>query len=314
MRAFTLDSFEATPSLREDLPVPDLGEGEVLVRIHASSVNPVDAYTAMGALKGMIEYEFPVILGRDLAGVVERIGAGVIRYAVGDEVFGWAAKPVLHDGTYADYIALPADQFTAPKPASVDFVAAATVPLAASTASIALDALNLAHGDRVLVVGATGGVGSFFVQLAADRGAQVIATGLAQDEAYLRDLGAAEIVERGEDVAAAVRQRHPDGVDALFDLVSREPADFAALAAAVKPAGRAASALGAAGSDLPGGITASNVMNASQPARLQQLAGLIDAGTLRSPVQRTYPLAQVGEAFADLQGQHTQGKLAITIA
>ena len=229
MRAFTLDSFEATPGLRDDLPVPELGEGDVLVRIHASSVNPVDAYTAMGALKGMMEYEFPVILGRDLAGVIERVGAGVTRYAVGDEVFGWVAKTVLHDGTYADYIALPADQFTATKPASIDFVAAAAVPLAACTASIALDALNLAQGDRVLVVGATGGVGSFFVQLAADRGAHVIATALAQDEAYLRDLGAAETVQRGDDVAAAVRQRHGDGVDALFDLVSREPADFAAL-------------------------------------------------------------------------------------
>jgi D-arabinose 1-dehydrogenase-like Zn-dependent alcohol dehydrogenase len=101
MRAFTLDSFEATPGVREDLPVPELGEGDVLVRVHASSVNPVDAYTAMGALKGMMEYEFPVILGRDLAGVIERVGAGVTRYAVGDEVFGWVAKTVLHDGTYA---------------------------------------------------------------------------------------------------------------------------------------------------------------------------------------------------------------------
>jgi NADPH:quinone reductase-like Zn-dependent oxidoreductase len=91
MRAFTLDSFEATPGLREDLPVPAVGEADVLVRIHASSVNPVDAYTAMGALKGMIEYEFPVILGRDLAGVIEGVGAGVTRYAVGEEVFGWVA-------------------------------------------------------------------------------------------------------------------------------------------------------------------------------------------------------------------------------
>lgn len=188
------------------------------------------------------------------------------------------------------------------------------MPLAASTASIALDALNLAQGDRGLVAGATGGVGSFFVQLAAGRGAHVIATALAQDEAYLRDLGAAETVQRGGDVAAAVRERYGDDVDGLLDLVSREPADFAALAAAVRSGGRAASALGAAGSDLPGGITATNVMNASEPARLRQLAGLIDAGTLRVPVQRRYSLARVGEAFADLQGQHTQGKLAITIA
>jgi len=314
MRAFILDSFESTPGVRDDVPVPAIGDHDVLVRIHASSINPVDAFTAMGALRGMVEYRFPVILGRDLAGVIEQVGSNVSRYRVGDEVFGWLSKPALQEGTYADYIALPEDEFTAPKPASVDFTEAAAVPLAAGTALFALEALALEESDRVLVVGASGGVGSFFVQLAAGRGAHVIATALPEDETFLRDLGAAETVDRSEDVPAVVRERNPDGVAALLDLVNREPAGFAANASVVKAGGRAASTLGAAGDGVPDGVSATNVMNASELARFEQLAELIDTGKLRVPIQRSYPLEQVGEAFADLQTQHTQGKLAITIA
>src|SRR4051794_40053210 len=111
MRAFTLESFGAPPGLRDDVPVPEIGDHDVLIRIHASSINPVDAFAAMGALRGMVEYRFPVILGRDLAGTVDQDGAGVSRYQVGDEVFGWISTPALHEGTYADYIALPEDKF-----------------------------------------------------------------------------------------------------------------------------------------------------------------------------------------------------------
>ena len=313
MRAFTLESFEATPSLRDDVPVPELGEHDVLIRIHASSINPVDAFTAMGALKGMLEYQFPVILGRDLAGTVEQVGADVSRSQVGDEVFGWISTPALHEGTWADYIALPADQFTARKPASIDFSHAAATPLAAGTALFALDALQLTDGDRVLVVGASGGVGSFFVQLAANLGAHVIATALPEDETYLRGLGAAETIDRTADVPAAVRERHPDGINALLDLVNRDPAAFVANTSILKQGGRAASTLGAAGDEPPSQVSASNVMNLSEPARFEQLARLIDTGKLRVPIQREYPLEQTADALNDLQNQHTQGKLAIAI-
>jgi NADPH:quinone reductase len=100
MRAFTLDGFESTPRLRDDLPAPGAGAGELIVRVHASSVNPVDAAIASG-LKGMAEYEFPVTLGRDFAGVVEEPGSGVTRHDVGDEVFGFVlhANPAVHDGS-----------------------------------------------------------------------------------------------------------------------------------------------------------------------------------------------------------------------
>ena len=179
MRAFTLDSFDSPPGLREDLPTPEVGPGQLLVRVRASSVNPVDAFIAGGVLKGMVEHEFPVVLGRDYAGVVEQAGLAVTGYAVGDEVFGFLphAGPEVHDGTWAELILVSQDRSVARRPASADPAAAGAAPLAAITAPAAYDALDLGKGATVLVVGASGGVGSFAVQLAAAAGATVLAPG-----------------------------------------------------------------------------------------------------------------------------------------
>lgn len=139
------------------------------------------------------------------------------------------------------------------------------------------------------------------------------APGRAGHLPYLRDLDAGETIDRTTDVTAAIRERHPDGINALLDLVNRDPATFAANTAVLTAGSRAASALGAAGGDLPSRVSTKNVMNASEPARFEQLARLIDSGKLRVPIQRTYPLEQTGDALNDLQNHHTQGKLAIAI-
>ena len=127
MRAITLESFDSSPALHE-VPTPQIAPNEVLVRVHASSINGFDVAVASGMLQGMMEYQFPVTIGRDLAGVVEQVGSEVSRYRVGDEVFGFLAKPVLHDGTWAEYVASPEDTFIAPKPMSLDFLEAAALP------------------------------------------------------------------------------------------------------------------------------------------------------------------------------------------
>src|SRR5215204_1003159 len=193
MRAIVLESFESSPALRE-VPTPQIAPNELLVRVRASSVNPVDGAIAAGMMSTMVEHEFPVVLGRDYAGVVEQAGSDVTRYAQGDEVYGFlpAANPTVHDGTWAELIVVPEDNLVARKPAGVDMAAAGASPLAAITAMTALDALGVSEGDTVLVVGANGGVGSFAVQLAANAGATMIAPGLPEDEDYLRDLGISE--------------------------------------------------------------------------------------------------------------------------
>jgi len=307
MRAFTLGSFGAQPALRDDIPGPHVGDNEVLVRVHASSVNPVDVFIAASALKEMAEHEFPVTLGRDFAGAIEQVGSGISRYGVGDEVFGFVlhANPTVRDGSWAELIAVPEDNFVAAKPRSLGFAHAGAAPLAGLTAIAAFDALAPAEGETVIVVGASGGVGSFFVQLAAAAGANVIAPAFPDDHDYLRGLGVGELVDREADVAAALRDTQPDGVDGLLDVVSRTPD-----ASLLKEGGRLASPLGAAGEG-PGRF---NVMAEPTPANLRRLAELLDTGTLRVPIQRSYPLEQAGDALQALPTAHTQGKLGLTIA
>ena len=307
MRAFTLDGFGAQPALRDDLPEPQAGDSELVVRVHASSVNPVDVFIAAGALQEMAEHEFPVTLGRDFAGVVEEAGSGATRYRVGDEVFGFVlhANPAVHDGSWGELITVPEDNMVAAKPRSLDFAHAGVAPLSAITALAAFDALAPAAGETVLVVGAAGGVGSFFVQLAADAGANVIAPALPEDGDHLRGLGVSELIDRNADVVAAVREAHSDGVAAILDVVSQTP-DASLLA----DGGRLASPLGAAGE----GAGRFNLMAQPTPANLRRLAELLDAGTLRVSIQRSYRLEQAGEALQALSSTHTRGKLSLTIA
>jgi NADPH:quinone reductase len=305
MRAFTLDGFEGTPGLRDDLATPSAGAGEVVVRVHASSVNPADAAIASGMLKGMAEYEFPVTLGRDFAGVVEEVGSGVTRYDVGDEVFGFVlhANPAVHEGSWADYVVIAQDS-VARVPQGVSLEAAGAAPVAGLTAIAALDALELSEDDTVLVIGASGGVGSFFVQLAGKAGAHVVAPALPEDADYLRQLGVSETLERDSDLAAQVRERSADGVHAVLDLVSFTPD-----ASVLKEGGRLASPLAAAGE----GAGRTNVGAVGTTANLERLAELLEVGSLRVHLQKTYGLEQAGEALQSLASSHTQGKVAIAI-
>jgi NADPH:quinone reductase len=310
MRAVMLESFDSSPALRE-VQTPQIAPNGVLVRVRASSVNPVDGAIAAGMMSGMVEHEFPVVLGRDYAGVVAQAGSEVTRYAEGEEVYGFvpAANPTVHDGTWAELI-VPEDNFVAGKPAGVELVEAGAAPLAGITALSALDALGVSEGDTVLVVGANGGVGSFAVQLAANVGATVIAPGLPEDEEYLRELGVSEVLDRDADIAALVHERYPEGIEALLDLVSYAPEGFDTHAEVLKDDGRGASSLSAAGE----GSERHNVMAMPTQDNLERLGRLLEAGTLRVPIQDTYSLDQAGEAMGALASAHTQGKHAIRVA
>jgi NADPH2:quinone reductase len=310
MRAIILESFDSAPTLQE-IPTPQIAPNEVLVRVRASSVNPVDNSIASGRLKDMVEHEFPIMLGRDFAGVVEQAGSEVRGISVGDEVFGFITglSPTVHDGTWAELIAVPESVATR-KPEGVDTASAGAAPLAAITAMSALDALGVSEGDTVLVVGASGGVGSFAVQMAANAGATVIAPALPEDEEYLRELGISEVLPREADVAALVHERYPEGIEALLDLVSYAPEGFDTHAEVLKDNGRGASPLGAAGE----GPERHNAMAMPTPENLQRLARLLEARTLWVPVQRTYELEQADEALRALATEHNQGKRAIRVA
>src|ERR687897_1873545 len=219
MRAIAEDEFGGSLALMA-LPIPEIGAGEVLIRVRAAGVNPFDWKVADGVLKYEKEHRFPLIPGFDAAGVVERVGSDVRGLSEGEEVYGCLSKPVMGEGAYAEYVSAPA-AIVARKPEAVGFAEAAALPMPGLTAMDLVDAVDLDEGETVLIVGATGGVGSYATQLAARRGARVIATARQANEAFAWELGAAETVDhtRGN-LLDAVRMTHPGGIEAIIAVVS----------------------------------------------------------------------------------------------
>jgi NADPH:quinone reductase-like Zn-dependent oxidoreductase len=247
--------------------------------------------------------------------VVSAVGAGVRRVAPGDEVFGYFTGQALHRGSFATHVWAGEEECFARRPAGLDAVTAACLPLAGVVALRCVAAVRPAPGDRVLILGAPGGVGSLAVQLAAAAGAHVIASGLAEDEAYLRDLGAADVIGPGGGLIDAVRARYGEGIDGLIDLVDYQPA-FLAHAGLLVEGGRAASVHRAVDEELLAGRGLHGTNVASFPDRelLEQLAGLAAAGSLRTVITGRYTLDQAPAALAAARDGHARGKLVIEVA
>jgi NADPH:quinone reductase-like Zn-dependent oxidoreductase len=299
-----------------DLPDPELAPDAALIRIHAASVNGFDVYQASGGLMAMMPHELPTVVGRDLSGVVEAVGAARTDVAPGDEVLGFVlSAPPLHLGTWAEAVAGGDKLVLARKPAGIDWVTAAAIPLAASTALDAVDAVDPKPGNTVLVMGATGGVGAFAIQFAAQRGARVIATAKpGEDDAFVRSLGATETIDYTRSgLGDTVRRLVPEGLTGLVDGVSRAEA-FMPLAALVRKGGRVATTLGAADVDalFARGVRATNIMGTPTREKLESLAAQAAAGTLRVPVQATFSLIDAHQAL-EAFGAGTRGKLVLTI-
>jgi NADPH2:quinone reductase len=315
MKAYALTTA-GQPAALLDIPDPQAPADGLLVRVRVASVNGIDVFQAGGHLAAMMPHEFPSIVGRDYAGVVEAVGEAQTAYAVGDEVFGFIPPwPVMQGGTFTELVPVGSEMPLALKPAAVSFETAATLPLAAVTALDAVDATDVATGDVVLVVGATGGVGSIALQLATLRGATVIATAKAGgEEAFVRSLGASETVDYSTgEVATAVAAQHPTGIDILLDFVDREDA-FTDMASLVRDGGRIATSMGAADVEAYAGrdVRATNVMGSPTDAKLADLAEQVAAGTLKVEIQRTFPLDEAAGAIAAFAGG-TRGKVVVQV-
>lgn len=317
MRAFVKESFEDPGAVRE-LPDPEPAAGEVRVRVRAASVNPADAGAAAGYYKAFMECRFPYVPGQDFSGTVDRIGHGVTAFAVGDEVFGVASKPFFGAGTFAERV-LVSESLAAPKPGSIDHAAASTAGLAAVTALAALELLELKAGQELVVVGGSGGVGSFAVQFAVREGARVVAVARGDRADYLHSLGASETIDyTATDVSAWLDSHRHDGMDALLDLAS-DGVTFIGLARKVKRGGRAATpAAQVPSAELESlaaqGVTAVGVRGSATPERLSRIAGALASGAVTAPKTRTVPLGQAAQALTDAGTRHTQGKIVILIA
>ncbi|MDG4790110.1 NADP-dependent oxidoreductase [Micromonospora sp. WMMD1102] len=304
------ESFGAMPEVRE-LPEPTPGDGEVKIEVQTSSLNGFDAKLAGGFLAGEVEHQFPVVLGRDFAGIVTEIGPGVRGFMPGEKVFGVVAKPGLGDGSFGEYVVVPEEMGLAPLPAGLDYRCAGVLGLAGIAALASVDAVGPGRGETLLISGATGGVGHYAVQLATARGATVIATAEAGPAAdLLHELGAAHTVDHRADLAAQVRRLAPDGVDNAIHLAG----DPEMVADLVTPGGRFASTVGVDAEQLGDReLNVSTIEAIPDRIVLDHIATEAAADRLRPSIARTYLLDEVPQAFTDFNNSGTVGKLAVAI-
>jgi len=299
MRAAQFSRFGG-PEVLEivDLPDPHPGPGQIRIVVHAAGINA----TEWKLRKGLLDFGagLPQTTGRDVAGVVDEVGAGVTDVAFGDRVFG-----VSDDGAGAAELALLT--YRAPIPSSLGFVDAAGLPVALETATRSLDELRVGSGTTLLINGAAGGIGSTAVQLAVARGARVLGTARTANHDYLQLLGA-EAVTYGEGMAGRVRTLAPDGVDSALDV-----AGSGVLPELIDLAGGPQNVVTLA--DIEGArqheVRFSNGFHGHAFHALDDIGELIDAGRFWLPVDRTYPLHKISEAHRVSEHGHVRGRLVL---
>ncbi|MFJ5799482.1 NADP-dependent oxidoreductase [Streptomyces decoyicus] len=313
MRAVAVSAFGEKPQLM-DLPQPEPGPGEVLVRLSAAGLNPVDWKIADGMFGDAMPVAFPLVLGSDGAGEVLAIGDGVRRFTVGDAVFGQFQRPEQGGGSYCE-LAVTDESRLAHAARSVTYATSAALPTAGMTAYNLVEETRVTEGTRVLIVGATGGVGTFVTQLAAGRGAEVIATARPAKAELMRTLGAAETVDHtAGPLADQVLAAHPDGVDVLIDMIGG-PGEFAGLTRTVRDGGTAVSLIGSADADelTEHNLRGFNFVNRPSPQLLEILAGHVDAGRLTVLVGREVGLEEAPEALEASRTGRAQGKTVLAV-
>ncbi len=290
----------------DEISPPQIEDDEVLVKVVAASINPVDYKIRSGTYGRGSQMQLPLVLGRDVAGVVERAGLAVKRFGDGEPVYALLGRD---RGGYAEYVAI-AEADCARKPDCLDFEQAAGVPLAGLTAWQGLfDHGQLAAGERVLIHGGAGGVGHFAIQLAKSRGAWVATTVSAQDFDFVRGLGADQPI----DYETQRFDKLVHDIDLVFDLVGGETRERSW--AVLKKGGRLVSALGQPSEEEAKKAGARGIGYTAHPdgGELEEIGRLIDAQKVKPYVMATYPLTDVRAAQERAEKQHTRGKIVLSV-
>jgi NADPH:quinone reductase-like Zn-dependent oxidoreductase len=283
-------------------------DGQVLVEVHAAAVNPFDAVVRQGLMKDFIPLNFPATLGGDFAGVVAELGPGVDKFKLGDEVYG-QANAVSGQGSYAEFTPVSTKQ-VALKPKSIDFTVAAAVPLAAVSAYQALvEHANLQKGQKVLIHGGAGGIGSFAVQIASHLGAYVATTASLEDFGFVKNLGADEVIDfKSQNFEEIIK-----GYDVVLDTIGGETNKKSY--SVLKSGGTLVSMKEQPDAELSKhyGVTAIAQQTKTTSDKLQKIAQLIDQGGLNIFLDKVFPLDQAADALAYLQEGHPKGKVVIKV-
>lgn len=304
MKAMTYQQYGGIEVLQQaDLPVPKVAPGAVLIRVKAAGVNPVDWKIMAGYLDAIMDVNFPVVPGWDVAGVVEAVGFDTPEFSVGDEVYSYGRRDTVHGGTFAELVALPASIVTH-KPAGLSWEQAAALPLTGLTAQRTLDTLGVGAEQSLLIHNGSGSVGRTAIQLAVNNGARVIATGSLKNHDRLRELGA-EPVEYGPGLVDRVHALAPEGVDAVADFVGGVRDETLAL---LKDGGRHASIAD------PEVLSQGGQYVWVRPSaeELERLSLLVEEGVLNVDVAQTFPLQEAARAFEASMSGHGSGKVVLT--
>lgn len=309
MRAAQINSYGGKEVLKtvKDAPRPKVEPAQVLVKVYAAAVNPFDWKVREGYLKETAPLNFPATLGGDLAGVVSELSEGITAFKVGDEVYGQAGA-LSSNGAFAEFSPVKAEQLAA-KPKNVDFVTAAALPLAVVSAYQALvEHANLQNGQKVLIHGGGGGIGSFAVQIAKYLGAHVATTASAQDADFVKSLGADEVIDYKTQAFETLIKDY----DAVFDTVGGET--YSKSYQALKPGGVIISMTDQPIEDLARkyNIKAIAQQTRTTTERLAKLAQLVERGAIKVSIDKVFPLEQAAEALAYIQGAH-HGKVVIKV-
>jgi NADPH:quinone reductase len=312
MRAIAVSEYGAAPTLT-DVPDPRPSPGQVLIKIEAAGMNPMDRTIADGGWKAMMPARFPLVLGADLAGVVEAVGEGARKFRPGDEVYGQLLiAPLGSTGTYAEYVAVSEDAPLARVPTGLNPGVAAALPTAGVTALQIVESLEPLTGKILLMVGAAGGVGSFATQFAASAGAHVIAVARAGAVDRMRAYGAAETIDHAAvSVPDVVQRMYPEGIDVLVDVVS-DAGGFATLSSLVGPGGTALTTRYVADTKVLAsrGVAGVNFRVAVSSGVLERLANAVVSGRIVVP-----PITRItlDDVPALNRNAHADGKTVIIL-
>lgn len=291
----------------ETAPIPTLNPDDVLIKVHATSINPVDWKIRKGYLKTMIDYPLPLILGWDVAGEIVAVGTQITDWKIGDAVY--SRPDISRDGAYAEYIAVRGNEI-ARKPKSLDWQSAAAVPLAALTAWQSLfQFANLQAGERVLIHAGAGGVGTFAIQLAKSRGAYVYATSSTRNLELLRELGADEAIDYTQTDFSQLRD-----LDVVFDTMGGEIQNKSWQT--LRQGGRLVSIINPPDQALAAQHGAIPLFCFVQPnaAQLDELTQLLDAGKLKVIIDSIYPLTEIAAAHEKSESGRARGKIVIQVS
>lgn len=316
MRAILIEQFGGRDKLKlVEIPVPKIREAEVLVKIHAAGVNPVDWKIREGLLeKRGLPHRLPLILGWDMAGVIVERGHSARKFNIKEEVYACCRLPVIHQGTYAEFIAIP-ESYLSRRPKTLSFEESASVPLAALTAYQSLYVVGqIKKGETIFILGASGGVGSYAVQLSKLLGANVIGLASPNNHAYLKELGADGMIDytRG-DFRDTLRDLFPGGVDLVYACAGGDTLKKGY--DCVRKNGRLITIVERGDEQLAKEkeIQLDYVFIEPNTKQLDHLCTLIESNQLRVPLTATYPLEAVQKAHEQIETAHTRGKIVLKL-